>query len=179
MLKNMQKENIKEIEKIFKALSSETRIKIVKLLGRRNYTISEISKKLKISKVSVIKHVKVLENAGIIKRIKREREIELELIRTNLYKILDIFNFRYKVFAIHGETVLDVLRKVSKDVKIKVYNDSVFVYSIDNEDGNYIYEINGKLPDIPMNKFKLESDTRIIIRKIIPVKFKEIVVKLK
>lgn len=170
---------MKSIAKIFKALSSETRLKIVKILNKGEFSITDISKKLNISKVSVLKHVKILEDAGIIDRIKIGREFKLRLNKRNLYKILNIFGFRYKVRVESGRTVLDVLLKVSKDIKVRRYNDSIFVYSIDFEDGNFIYEIDGELPDVPMNKFRIYKNVKIVIKKLVPIVFKEIVVNLK
>lgn len=53
----------------FKALSSDTRTQIIKFLDERNYTLSEISKKLELSAPTVKQHLEILENSEIIIQI--------------------------------------------------------------------------------------------------------------
>ena len=50
----------------FKALSSDTRTHIIKLLDERNYTLSEISKKLELSAPTIKQHLEILENSGMV-----------------------------------------------------------------------------------------------------------------
>jgi hypothetical protein len=54
-----------------------------------------------------------------------------------------------------------------------------FVTSIDGEQGYYIYEVNGKPPNIPMDKFKLEKDSTVELKKILHIKKKRLKIKLK
>lgn len=50
----------------FKALSSDTRTQIIKMLKERNYTLSEISKKLNLAAPTVKQHLEILEQSGIV-----------------------------------------------------------------------------------------------------------------
>ena len=50
----------------FKALSSETRTSILKMLSERNYTLSELSSKMDMSPPTIKQHTKVLVEAGLI-----------------------------------------------------------------------------------------------------------------
>jgi len=52
-----------------KALSSDMRIEILKLLSSRKYTVSEIAKKLNCSKSTAHEHIKKLEAVGLIERV--------------------------------------------------------------------------------------------------------------
>ncbi|NLY37915.1 MAG: winged helix-turn-helix transcriptional regulator [Firmicutes bacterium] len=60
-----------ELVKTLKALSDETRYRIVKLLLVHNYCVGALAGRLKISKSAVSQHLKVLRNAGIVKGDKR------------------------------------------------------------------------------------------------------------
>jgi len=51
---------------IFRALSSKTRIEMMKLLMQREYHVSGLAKALGISVPVVAKHVKILEDAGLV-----------------------------------------------------------------------------------------------------------------
>ena len=53
----------------FKALSSDTRIEIIKLLNTRNYTLSEISAKLKMSSPTIKQHLEMLVHSDLIQQI--------------------------------------------------------------------------------------------------------------
>lgn len=50
----------------FKALSSDTRVQIIKLLVERNYNISELSSKLSMSAPTIKQHLDVLQNCDLI-----------------------------------------------------------------------------------------------------------------
>lgn len=57
---------MKEFVKVMKALSDPARIKIIKMLQRRTMCVCEMREALKISQPSVSKHLKILENAGLV-----------------------------------------------------------------------------------------------------------------
>lgn len=60
------------IPKSIKALSVESRVSILKQLGLKKSTLSELSEKLKISKPSVKEHLAILDDAGLIRKIPSE-----------------------------------------------------------------------------------------------------------
>jgi len=57
---------VKEFLKVMKALSDRSRVKIMKMLQRRVLCVCEIQKALGIAQPTVSKHLKVLEEAGLI-----------------------------------------------------------------------------------------------------------------
>jgi len=59
---------------IFFALSNDTRRKMVRLLARRPYRITELAPKFDISLAAVSKHVQLLERAGLIDRQVKGRD---------------------------------------------------------------------------------------------------------
>jgi ArsR family transcriptional regulator len=67
----MQRTGVREKSKFFKALSDEKRLGIVKLLSIRDMCICELMIALDVSQSNLSHHVKILENAGIIDRIKK------------------------------------------------------------------------------------------------------------
>lgn len=60
-----------EITKILKALSDETRYKLIKLLIRHDFCVGALATRLNISESAVSQHLKVLRSAGIVKGDKR------------------------------------------------------------------------------------------------------------
>ena len=57
---------MREFVKVMKALSDPNRIKILKMLQRRSMCVCEIESALGIAQPTVSKHLKVLEEAGLV-----------------------------------------------------------------------------------------------------------------
>ena len=62
---------MKDLAKVFKALSDETRLKILLIISKRTICQKGISKHLGISDSAVSQHIKVLKEAGIVTGIKQ------------------------------------------------------------------------------------------------------------
>jgi DNA-binding transcriptional ArsR family regulator len=58
-------------EVLIKALASNVRIKVLKSLDIRNKTLSELSREMGLSKPTLLNHLRVLTNAGLIDRSDR------------------------------------------------------------------------------------------------------------
>ena len=56
-------------DKTFKSLTSKTRTDILKLLKKRNHTLSEIAEELKISKTTVKEHIDILIEGRLIEQV--------------------------------------------------------------------------------------------------------------
>lgn len=57
---------VKDFVKVMKALSDPNRVKIVKMLQHKRMCVCEIREALQIAQPSVSKHLKILENAGLV-----------------------------------------------------------------------------------------------------------------
>jgi DNA-binding transcriptional ArsR family regulator len=60
--------NIASLDRIFGALADPTRRRIVERLSRRSLTIGEIAEEFDISQPAISKHVRVLEDSGLLQR---------------------------------------------------------------------------------------------------------------
>ncbi len=79
------------MEKVFQALSSTVRRKILAYLSGSDLTAGEIAERFDISKPSLSKHLAVLENAGLISREKRGQFVHYSLVSDNLTNTLNGF----------------------------------------------------------------------------------------
>jgi ArsR family transcriptional regulator len=61
---------MKEFVRVMKALSDPNRVKLLKLLQRREMCVCEIRAALGIAQPTVSKHLKILESAGLVDRKK-------------------------------------------------------------------------------------------------------------
>ena len=57
---------MKQLIKVMKALSDPSRVKIVKMLQHRVMCVCEIQAALELAQATVSKHLKVLEDAGLV-----------------------------------------------------------------------------------------------------------------
>ncbi len=66
--------NEQQLDKVFRALSDSTRRRILMQIRDHDHTVNDIASEFEISLPAVSKHLKVLENAGLISRIKEGRK---------------------------------------------------------------------------------------------------------
>ena len=97
------------MEKIFEALSSTARRKILAYLSATDMTAGEIADRFEISKPSISKHLAILENAGLIKGEKKGQFIHYSLVRESLVNTLNGF----------VQEVCPVARPLRKESKAK------------------------------------------------------------
>lgn len=79
------------MQKVFEALSSTVRRKILAYLSESELTAGEIAEKFDISKPAVSQHLGVLENAGLVAREKRGQFVHYRLVEENLSNTLNGF----------------------------------------------------------------------------------------
>ncbi|MFN7114683.1 MAG: metalloregulator ArsR/SmtB family transcription factor [Alphaproteobacteria bacterium] len=77
--------------KIFDALSSPVRRKILAYLSAATLTAGEIAERFDISKPALSKHLGVLENAGLVRAEKKGQFVHYSLVRDNLVNTLNGF----------------------------------------------------------------------------------------
>ena len=77
------------MEKVFQALSSTVRRKILAYLSETSMTAGEIAERFEISKPSLSKHLGILENAGLISGERRGQFIRYSLVADNLANTLN------------------------------------------------------------------------------------------
>ncbi|HEU4529738.1 MAG TPA: metalloregulator ArsR/SmtB family transcription factor [Steroidobacteraceae bacterium] len=77
------------LDRVFEALSSTVRRKILAYLSATDLTAGEIADRFDISKPSVSKHLSVLENAGLVRSERHGQFIHYSLVRDNLVNTLN------------------------------------------------------------------------------------------
>ncbi|WP_230291731.1 metalloregulator ArsR/SmtB family transcription factor [Croceicoccus sp. Ery5] len=79
------------MQRVFEALSSVVRRKILALLSHSELTAGEIAARFDISKPAVSQHLGVLETAGLVEREKRGQFVHYRLAQDNLANTLNGF----------------------------------------------------------------------------------------
>ena len=79
-------DKIEELAEIFKALSAPTRLKLVKLLGENEgaLCVNALARSLQISQSAVSQHLRVLRQAGLVKKVRRGSSIHYLIDQDNL-----------------------------------------------------------------------------------------------
>lgn len=80
-----------DVQRVFEALSSVVRRKILAYLAEAELTAGEIAGRFNISKPSVSQHLSVLEAAGLVKSEKRGQFVHYQLVRENLANTLNSY----------------------------------------------------------------------------------------
>ena len=79
------------MERVFEALSSSNRRRILAYLAHAELTAGEISSRFEMSKPAVSQHLSVLENAGLIASEKRGQYVHYRLVNDHLANTLNGF----------------------------------------------------------------------------------------
>jgi len=77
------------MEKVFQALASGARRKILAYLSVSSLTAGEIADKFDMTKPSISKHLSVLENAGLVRSEREGQFIRYHLMEENLVNTLN------------------------------------------------------------------------------------------
>ena len=79
------------MDRIFEALASTPRRKILAYLSEAELTAGEIASRFSMSKPAISKHLSILENAGLIRGDKRGQFVHYALVRESLVNTLNSF----------------------------------------------------------------------------------------
>lgn len=163
---------------VFKALSSSTRLRILKQLSKEELHITGLAKKIGISVPVMSRHIDILEKTGLVKK-KVIGNIHLLSIDSSLIeKLYTDFTDHDELEVKKDETLFDALQQLPS-IRFKTYKDKQFITSINGEQGFYIYEVNGKPPEVSIDEYTVKKDVTLSIKKIIPIEKKEIRVRTK
>src|ERR1700761_824273 len=77
------------MQRVFEALSSTVRRKILAYLAHADLTAGEIAARFEISKPAVSQHLTVLESAGLVTSEKRGQFVHYSLVRDSLVNTLN------------------------------------------------------------------------------------------
>jgi len=77
---------MRDAVKVFKALSNDARLMIIQLLSKQPMCVNALACMLEISQPAVSQHLKVLENAGLVRGNKKGYWVHYELVPENLQK---------------------------------------------------------------------------------------------
>ena len=79
------------MDKVFEALTSTPRRKILAYLAEVDLTAGEIAARFSMSKPAISKHLSILENAGLVASEKRGQFVHYSLVREHLANTLNGF----------------------------------------------------------------------------------------
>jgi len=163
---------------IFKALSSHTRVRILKILINREIHISELARKLGISVPVMSRHIKLLEKTGLIKKRIVGNVHLLSANIVSLEGLLKPFIDESIVEINQNASLFDALKQLP-GVEIQRVGKNQYITSMDGEKGYYIYEVDGKPPKIPIDEYKPKKDITLQLKKLVPIEKKKIEIKVK
>jgi DNA-binding transcriptional ArsR family regulator len=104
-LNQMVKYSPPPLDRLFFALSDPTRRAIVARLAQGDITIAALAAPFAISLVAVSKHIRVLEQAGLITRTKLGREFHLKLVPQKLQSAADWIDQFEQFWTVHLDHV--------------------------------------------------------------------------
>ena len=109
---------MKKIANIFKALSDDTRLRVVKLLQERELCVCELMQVLDMSQPRISRHMSVLKNAGLLEDRREGKWVHYSLRKETPEKEIKILLDSMVVIA-NDDTVFKAdQKKLKKAVKL-------------------------------------------------------------
>ncbi|WP_319508829.1 winged helix-turn-helix domain-containing protein [uncultured Methanolobus sp.] len=164
--------------KLFSALGSETRLRMLQKLTEGEMHISELARELSISVPVAAKHANILEAADLIQRKVYGKTHVLQLNNKNIFNALDIFAPSRTVEVQKGATLLEALKKAAV-VEVKNVHGQDNIVSTNGEDGFFIYEVDGEFSDQNVNEFRFDREATVLWKKLEPISILKVNVKFK
>lgn len=165
-------------ENLFKVLSSPTRIKILMVLVNEEIHLTALAKKIGLSKPVVSRHIKILEKTGLINKRIIGNIYLLKTNAKNIEKVIEPFIESQTITVNKNKSIFDALKQIP-GIEVKKQGSQGYIKSINDEKGYYIYEVNGVLPEKPIDEYQINNDLNLVIKKIVTIKKKSINIKLK
>jgi len=87
----------RQTTRVFKALSSETRVRILRLLDSREYTVTELTANFQVAQPSISRHLSILSEAHLVHRRREGQRVFYGLRPDELSSCLEEFagHFRH------------------------------------------------------------------------------------
>lgn len=163
---------------IFMAVSSPTRQKILKMVAEEDRHISSLARDLDISVPVTSKHVKILEDAGLIERRVYGKTHVISIRKNSFSSVFDEFVPINRIEVAKGTRLLDAFKNVIS-FEVKEINGRNYITSSDGEDGYFIYKVNGKMGTKKVEDFKITEDSVIEWKRLEPVTKKKLIISVK
>ncbi|MEM3086975.1 MAG: ArsR family transcriptional regulator [Halobacteria archaeon] len=161
---------------LLKTVASPTRVKILKLLLQEELHISALARRLGISVPVAGKHIRRLEKEGLIERRPVGRSHVLRPRLDRLYADLELLCDNRTVEVGPGSTLVEALQR--SGVAVEKQGDREWMISVDGLPGYFVYEVDGKMPEVSIGRYRVERDVTIVVRRIVPVPVKRVRVRI-
>jgi hypothetical protein len=140
--------------------------------------VSGLARELGISVPVTSRHIKILEKAGLIDERVFGNTYLLKTKIKNFENVLEPFIEESSIKISKEKSILDALKQIPT-IEISKVGDNFYIKSIDGDEGYYIYQVDGKLPNKPINEYKINKNVTLDLKKLVTVKKKKIKIKIK
>jgi DNA-binding transcriptional ArsR family regulator len=108
-----------QLDLIFHALADGTRRQLLKMLAQREFTIGELAEPFQISLNAVSKHIKVLEEAGLLTRTKDGRIHRCAMNAAPLAAAQDVIRYYQQFWESRFRALDQYLQQSVQEVKVE------------------------------------------------------------
>jgi ArsR family transcriptional regulator len=109
---------LRDLVKVFKALSDETRIRLLKLLQQRELCVCELMQALDMTQSRVSRNLGILKDAGLVEDRRNGLWVHYSLNEKSFNKYADLLLKLLRDWANDDEAVLKDMNELGKAVKL-------------------------------------------------------------
>ena len=120
----------RDLDDVFEALANKHRREIIYILSLQPYSISQLASMRGLSLPAIHKHIKVLENAGIIRRRKIGRTNFITLNRESLRGLQDWLMQYHTYWGSNEETLENYAQYLSRENNKRRKNEEICIFNL-------------------------------------------------
>ncbi|MAG22096.1 MAG: ArsR family transcriptional regulator [Candidatus Diapherotrites archaeon] len=165
---------------VFRVLGNSNRRSMLKILLNTEMHISALARELNISVPVALRHANCLEGAGLVERKEVGNSHVLTAKKEAMEKLKSLWDLMDQPLIVRskkGKTMLDCIKKMP-GIKIGVGKEGHFISSVDGKKGYFIYEINGKFVEKSLEDIKVEKNSTLELKRLLPVLGKKIQIEV-
>jgi DNA-binding transcriptional ArsR family regulator len=90
VMENLSPEALEMIAQRFRILSEPFRLRLIKLVGEGEMSVTELTTRLHTSQPNVSKHLKILSDSGILRREQRGNAVYYTIADRSIFTLCDV-----------------------------------------------------------------------------------------
>lgn len=161
-------------------IANPTRRRMLAILAQRSLHIAGLGRDVGVSAPVALRHVRRLEEAGLVERAMLGNQHVISLApdaEQRLGGVWSLIAERPSVTVPAGTPLADALADL-EGVRFAASGLGTMVVEVDGVQGDYVYEVDGQLPQDSLDRFTVDAEVTVRIKRLVPSIAREVRVRI-
>ena len=157
-------------------IANDTRRRILAVLAQHALHISGLAREVGVSAPVALRHIRRLEDAALVTRTPMGNQHVISLAddaEERLGGVWSLIAARPSVQVTSGTSLADALTELH-GVRFATNPLGTMVVEVDGVEGDYVYEVDGRLPHDSLDRHRVDHDVTVRIKRLVPYVSREV-----